>query len=428
MSKNEIFVIGSWANTKAKEKVLKEKIISIKEKGYPICLVSHYPICSEIQELVNYYIFEKENVLSIDWRITFWRIRNGIREEKPSLVDYHSVACLMNIRNAVDFLLSKTRYKTMHFVEYDLDYDFDLYIDIFNEYNIPIEFCALFIEYEKKGYRTDLFSCELQWYQSTIPKVESWDDYKSFARSSELILEFWFAEIVKNNACKIIKDFLVNNKWSQAQYINWDDNRKALDFSDAPQVLHLCEHRNPSFTKVLKCLYDQKIEGPIIVEIGVTRNPGNISDGDSTSIWAWYINKYGGSYHGCDINANNVNICLQVLKNMFDNNSSSHVGAVTLTTSDGIDFLKNFETCVIDLLYLDTIDWKSGSHESGLYHLQLLLEAIDKVNIGGYVMFDDTFDIETYAGKAEIAIPYLLGHPRFTCVHRGYQFIFRKDY
>jgi len=42
-------------------------------------------------------------------------------------------------------------------------------------------------------------------------------------------------------------------------------------------------------------------------------------------------------------------------------------------------------------------------------------------------MFDDTFDVNTFEGKAELAIPYLLGSNRFTCIYRGYQFLFRKD-
>jgi len=123
LDNRSIFVIGAWPDTKEKEKVLLNKIRFLREKQYPICLVTHYPVDIKIQELCDYYIYEKENVLSVNWRLSFWRINNGVRQDRISNVDYHGVACLMNIRNAVDFLLIKDRYRTIHYVEADLEYD-----------------------------------------------------------------------------------------------------------------------------------------------------------------------------------------------------------------------------------------------------------------------------------------------------------------
>jgi len=427
---DEIFVIGCWTDTKEKEQNLISVIKDIKSRNYPICLVAHYPISKEIQELADYFIFEKENVLSHNWRLTFWRIRNGIREEKASLVDYHAVACLMNIRNAVDLLKDKEKFQYIHYREADLEYDFDSYMKHFNDSQSK-DHVALFIHYQDEAYRTDLFSCDIDWYNLVIPRVQSWEEYVKNKLGDNLILEYWFSEIVnsktKSEHITFIKDFKVRNKWTQAHYVEWDDDpRPKLDFADAPEVLFQSQNRQESFIKVLTLLYNNKKElNPNIVEIGVTRQLDNIIDGDSTSIWAWYISKYGGSYHGCDISRDNLKICEQVLKRFIGKESDRSVN-VALTCRDGVEFLRGYNR-PIDLLYLDTIDWEKGSHESGIYHLKLILEAINKIKIGGYVMFDDTFNVDTYDGKAEIAIPYLLGSNNFSCIHKGYQFIFRRD-
>ena len=425
---NEIFVIGSWTDTKLKEENLIEVIKDIKSKNYPICLVTHYPVSNRIQELVDYYIFEKENVLSLNWKLTFWRIRNGVKEEKPSLVDYHGVACLMNIRNAIDLLLAKGKYKYVHYREADLTYNFDTYMDVFRNDMVINNHKALFVHYQDEQYRTDLFTVDVSWYNNVVPKVQSWKEYANTPNTGNLILEYWFTHQVQKFSNRddivFIKNLEIGNKWTQAHYVDWDgDSRPKLDFDDAPQIMFSSE-RKECFIKALELLYKLKKENLQIVEVGVTRSLDNRSDGDSTSIWSWFISKYGGSYHGCDISRDNLKVAEQALKRYIT--GSDRAVNVALTESDGIEFLKNYNV-PIDFLYLDTIDHVKGSYESGIYHLQLLLEAINKININGYVMFDDVFDIDTFEGKAELVIPYLLGSNRFTCVFKGYQYIFRKD-
>ena len=432
---NEIFVVGAWLDTKEKEINAIDVIKDIKKRGYPVCLVTHCLISKDIQELVDYFIYEKENILSLNWRLVFWRDINGVREEKPSLVDYHGVACLMNIRNAVDLLRAKGKYKFIHYREIDLTYDFDAYMDVFNNKIkvIPANRKALFVHYQDNKYRTDLFSIDIKWYNDVIPRVQSWEEYINVPNSGNLILEYWFSEQVEKFPDKdeivFLQDLIVGNKWTQAHYVDWDgDSRTKLDFADAPPILFQSENRKDSFIKVLSLLYKNKRNNPNIVEVGVTRHLDNLSDGDSTSIWAWYVSKYGGSYHGCDISKESLKICQQVLSRYvgakFGENDKSI--SIALTNKDGLEFLNTYNK-PIDLLYLDTIDWVKGSWDSGLYHLKLMLAAINKVTVGGYVMFDDTFNVDTFEGKAEIVIPYLIGSTNFTLIYKGYQFIFRRD-
>ena len=60
MNDKECFVIGCWVDNKIKEENLVSVIKDIKAKYYPVCLVAHYPVSTKIQELVDFYIFEKK--------------------------------------------------------------------------------------------------------------------------------------------------------------------------------------------------------------------------------------------------------------------------------------------------------------------------------------------------------------------------------
>ena len=440
LNTNECFVIGAWTDTREKERNLINVIKELKSKDYPVCLVTHCPVSKDLQELVDYFIYEKENVLSDNWKLNFWRINNGVREEKISDVDYHGVACLMNIRNAIDLLNAKDKFKYIHYREADLIYDFDKYMNIFKTEMLSNDKLALFIHYQDENYRTDLFSVDISWYDAAIPRAQSWEEYKNI-ENPNLILEYWFThqvqeymkvfnetfkfEIDNRDMIVFVKDFQIGNKWTQSMAnVDWSkDLRPPLDFSDAPSVMS-ASSRKESFMKVLELLYKRRKENLQIVEVGVTRVLGHVPDGDSTSVWAWFISKYGGSYHGCDISKDNLNVAAIALKKYITGSDRSNT--VVLTASDGVEFLNKYDK-PIDLLYLDSIDWVKDSWESGLFHMQLLLVAMNKVTIGGYIMFDDIINADTFEGKACLAVPYLLGGNNFTCVFRGYQYIFRRD-
>jgi glycosyltransferase involved in cell wall biosynthesis len=61
---NELVVIGTYPDTKAREDLTIECIKSAKELGRPIMLVSHYPVNREVQDMVDYYVYDKHNPLT----------------------------------------------------------------------------------------------------------------------------------------------------------------------------------------------------------------------------------------------------------------------------------------------------------------------------------------------------------------------------
>ena len=60
----KLFVIGAYPNSKKKEDILKKEILSLKHLDYDIMIVSHYPVSEEIQLMVDFYLYDKNQILT----------------------------------------------------------------------------------------------------------------------------------------------------------------------------------------------------------------------------------------------------------------------------------------------------------------------------------------------------------------------------
>lgn len=54
-----IIVINTWTETIEQNKLLNDCILNLSLLDIDICLVSHYPISTTIQNLVSYYVYER---------------------------------------------------------------------------------------------------------------------------------------------------------------------------------------------------------------------------------------------------------------------------------------------------------------------------------------------------------------------------------
>lgn len=121
----DIFVIDSWPDTENKEKDLLSCIKRLREfSGIPILLVSHYPIKPEIQKLVDYYIYDKENPILLNSEFSDYSVSSGrwtqmgnfrIDSELPY---HHDYAIWTSLKNAFSFCKYLGK-ENIHFMEYD---------------------------------------------------------------------------------------------------------------------------------------------------------------------------------------------------------------------------------------------------------------------------------------------------------------------
>lgn len=120
---NEIVSITSHSNTQYKLELLFECITTLKNQGYSIILNSHIHVPNHIVDMVDYYIYDKQNPL-IYWNeyqdgggISFWI--NSPKYYLNKLIDFnHGYAVLRFLKNSTQ-LASANGYTKIHFVDYD---------------------------------------------------------------------------------------------------------------------------------------------------------------------------------------------------------------------------------------------------------------------------------------------------------------------
>jgi hypothetical protein len=124
VNKNNICVIvGSYPQNHLDSALVSLTIESFKRHGYDVCLTSHTPVSTELQQASKYFIYSDENhtlkfpepssvaIFFADDRITY-QTNNGNK------LGAHSYAILMNLKNAL-WLLKNKHYTNFLYVECD---------------------------------------------------------------------------------------------------------------------------------------------------------------------------------------------------------------------------------------------------------------------------------------------------------------------
>jgi autotransporter strand-loop-strand O-heptosyltransferase len=111
-----IFVIDTWPDNESKENDLIGLIKILKIYNIPILLTGHYPIKPEIQKMVDFYLFDKNNPILINEEYKDYNVNSGRWSNFNNF--HHDYAIWETMRNAFNFCkyLGKS---IIHFLEYD---------------------------------------------------------------------------------------------------------------------------------------------------------------------------------------------------------------------------------------------------------------------------------------------------------------------
>lgn len=148
--KDHIFVIDCWPNNESKENDLVNLIKRLKLYNIQILLTGHYPIKPEIQKMVDYYIFDKNNPLLLSSEFAKYDVHSGRWTDfdnyfvSNEMEFHHDYAIWETMRNAFNFCNYLNK-KYIHFLEYDNLPDLIQYRQCFLE-QIP-NFDAVIYEY-----------------------------------------------------------------------------------------------------------------------------------------------------------------------------------------------------------------------------------------------------------------------------------------
>jgi autotransporter strand-loop-strand O-heptosyltransferase len=126
--RSAIFTMDTHPTSQEQLDTLTETIIQIKRFGYPLLISSHIPLPPSIVEMVDYYIYDKRDILSWGDMPIYTRVHSdGTIENTPSSIPCHACASTHNVRNAIDFVLGK--YDWIYHLCYDTEIDLGEWLD-----------------------------------------------------------------------------------------------------------------------------------------------------------------------------------------------------------------------------------------------------------------------------------------------------------
>ena len=213
MNRNKgLVVILSHADTEDKIEILIESINSIKKQNYDILISSHINIPDYINDMVDYFIYDKENELIMYDEYTskpnvvfVWMKALGYEQHYPIKFN-HAYAVLELIKNASFFAESKG-YENVHFINYDY---------VINDENVLLANNTLLIEndiisYDWNNYgavnsehiSSGFFSVKNNKFLNLIRNIKTKDDYCNYG--SPIFEDFLYDYVTKYSDMRIFK-------------------------------------------------------------------------------------------------------------------------------------------------------------------------------------------------------------------------------
>lgn len=253
-----IFVIDCWPSSQEKMNTLVETINQVKALNLPILLASHYPLPAPIIETVDYYVYDREDILSGDDKPIYERTKcDGTLERTQARVEYHGVAALNNIRNAIDFC--RGRYDWIYEMTADMEVDLDSWLTKVRSSDKPL----ILIPYEdvKNGIGGGLLAGRTEVFDQIWPRIPSWQWYADQFIQLKFVTERWLYAYWAKHYPEVLEQ------------IEWIDTETHDRFDNIDRELWEDDDFHCHF-----------VEGPYLNIIGLSRREYDViySEGDKT--------------------------------------------------------------------------------------------------------------------------------------------------
>ena len=193
----KIVILSSYATNEYKEKILIDSINSFKKTGYDVLLISHVPINSDIQKLVNYSIYDFDNTLlpSEYTPYSWFEIYDlHFRINKKG----HVLPICRNILNSLNFVISQ-EYDFFVFSESDnilSDSDVEKLKTLVDDYVVNDKKMIFFspydfIEHGSLVYETLLFAGNPKYFLSIFTPPKNITEWNNSEMSTTFELTFY---------------------------------------------------------------------------------------------------------------------------------------------------------------------------------------------------------------------------------------------
>lgn len=274
---DDIFIIDCWTDTVSKENDLIGLIKILKEFNIPILLTGHYAIKPEIQKMVDYYLFDKNNDLLLEKDFESYGVSSGRwtnmgswrTENKNEFHHDYAIWCAMRNSFAFAKALGKNH---IHFFEYDNLPDPVQYRQSFLEYSRNHD--AILYEYNEGSSidkhfaeycATFIFSIKTDVAIQVIDKVKT--KYEYFAnRPKGWQLERVFLQHLKEVTNNIfISKYIANNNELNTQAV-W--NRDGMDRNGARfQIYLVVDYNQNLYVHFISGFHEKPADNDYLVEV-----------------------------------------------------------------------------------------------------------------------------------------------------------------
>ena len=197
--------MGCWPDTDQKMKITINLINDLRRFNLPIIISSHHTIPEDIQKMVDYVIYDKNNPMDNKVRLEQYYTIAEIFVVAPWEEKYHAVAGISALQNGVDFC--KNKFDFIYWQDYDVSLNMDNYIKIVREYNFEGKnFLGFNWLGDKRGLATNVNAFETNAYQSIWKyPVYTCDDYLNNVTYAEKITKEGWNIIIEALGMKLLK-------------------------------------------------------------------------------------------------------------------------------------------------------------------------------------------------------------------------------
>ena len=271
-----IFVIDSWPDNESKENDLINLIKKLKVYNIDILLVGHFPIKPEIQKMVDYYIFDKNNPLLTNDEFESHGVASGrwTHFENCKIDNlhefHHDYAIWETMRSSFNYCKFLNK-KYIHFFEYDNNPDIVQYRQSFLERIDGHD--AIIYEYHDDSSKdtllpycaTFIFSIKTDIAIDVIDSVKNKKDY-FYNRPNGWQLERLFLFYLKLKTNNILKtSYIANDNELNTQAV-W--NRDGVDRNGAKfQAYLVVDEQKTLYIHLISGFHGKKSNKDYLIEL-----------------------------------------------------------------------------------------------------------------------------------------------------------------
>ena len=212
-----IIFFTTYCNTQEKLDILKQNIkyVNFNYPEYQIGIHAHYHIGTEIQSLVDHYIFDKANTHSAKRTMLIWQQLYGVFQLTNSGVDF-GYAAFHQCKMITSYVQSLNKIEDVIILNYDIDTRDDSFSNLMSFFK---DKSNVFFKFEPTSREIDGVSFVAFKFNKTLMheliKDSTLEIYEKETLKNNLLIEHWFRKIL-------------TEKHQQLEIVPWELSRIIL--------------------------------------------------------------------------------------------------------------------------------------------------------------------------------------------------------